>query len=346
MTAYGNIQEAVKTIKEGVKDYVIKPFNWDDLYGRIGRTLDLSKVDLARNRFQEQVSPRRKTDYIISQNKLMEEIFALITLAGKRKEPVIIIGEEGTEKNKIARALHFSGTRARGSFVEINCGIFSEKLIWNDLVGNKNSTGQLLHQAMNGTIHFEDVHKLSIHYLQELMEVLKLYYPHTENDAVRFVFSFTPAEYKANEFSGIIIKVPPLRDRIDDIPMLAYYFLEEVISQFHKRVDGFTDDAVKKLLSYSWPDNVHELQQKVRDAVMLTTKQLISPDDLLLESYMDYTTPISFKEAKRRFEFNYVTSLLRFSGGNVSRAAQIAHKDRKDFYYLMRKHKMNSKDFK
>ncbi len=346
ITAYGNIQEAVRTIKEGVSDYILKPLNWDDLYMRVVKVLQEAEVKRAKSQFKEKVNLRRKSDYIISNSKIMQEIFSIISFAGKRDEPVIILGEEGTEKDRVARAIHYSGTRQGRPFVEINCVVLADRTFWTELVGKESGRGQLFQEASGGTLHLEDIHNLNYTMKETLHKIIRNYYPFTEDKSLRFIFSLIPQEYKDDEFQGIVIKIPPLRERREDIPVLAYYYLEEAITEIKKRIDGFSDEAMKSLLNYTWPENVKELKQKVWDAVILCNKTLITPEDLLIDSRMSLSKPISFKEAKKRFEKDYVTLLLRYSKGNVSRAAQISRKDRKDFYYLMRKYNINPKEFR
>lgn len=346
ITAYGNIQEAVRTIKEGVSDYILKPLNWDDLYNRIIRVLEQAEVNKAKSKFKEKVQLRRKSDYIISNSKIMHEMFSLISFAGKRDEPVIIIGEDGTEKDRVARAIHYSGTRQQFPFVEINCHVLSDRTFWTELIGKKSGDGHLLQEATHGTLHFEDIHVLDYTQKETLHKIIKAYYPYTDDKSLRFILSLTPEEHKEDEFQGIVIKIPPLRERHEDIPVLSYYYLEEAITEIKKRVDGFSDEAMKCLINYSWPGNTKELRQKIWDAVIMCNKNIITPEDLLIDSQMSLSKPISFKEAKKRFEKDYVTLLLRYSRGNVSRAAQISKKDRKDFYYLMRKYNINPKEFR
>lgn len=346
ITAYGNIQEAVRTIKEGVYDYLLKPLNWDDLYMRVVKALKQSEVNRAKNKFKEKVNLRRKSDYIIANSKVMQEIFSIISFSGKRDEPVIILGEEGTEKDRVARAIHYSGTRQQYPFVEINCHVLSDRTFWTELVGKKSGSGQLFQEASGGTLHFEDIHTLNYTMKETLHKIIRNYYPFTEDKNLRFILSLTPQEYKDDEIQGIIIKIPPLRERREDILVLAYYYLEEAINEIKKRIEGFSDEAMKSLMNYSWPGNTKELKQKVWDAVVMCSKALITPEDLLIDSRMSLSAPVSFKEAKKRFEKDYVTLLLRYARGNVSRAAQISKKDRKDFYYLMRKHSINPKEFR
>jgi two-component system response regulator GlrR len=346
ITAYGNIQEAVRTIKEGVNDYVLKPLNWDDLYTRVVKALKQSEVSRAKSKFKEKVNLRRKSDYIIANSKIMQEIFSIISFSGKRDEPVIILGEDGTEKDRVARAIHYSGIRQQHPFVEINCHVLSDRAFWTELVGKKSGSGHLFQEASGGTLHFEDIHNLNYTMKETLHKIMRNYYPYTEDKNLRFILSLTPQEYKEDEFQGIIIKIPPLRERLEDIPVLAYYYLEEAITEIKKRIEGFSDEAMKCLMNYTWPENTRELRQKVWDAVVMCNKPLITSEDLLIDSRMSLAKPISFKEAKKRFEKDYVTLLLRYSKGNVSRAATISKKDRKDFYYLMRKYNINPKDFR
>lgn len=346
VTAYGNIQEAVRTIKEGVSDYLMKPLNWDDLYNRVSKVLEQSELKLVKKKIREKITLRRKSDYIISTSKSMQEIYSLISFAGKRDEPVIILGEEGTEKDKVARAIHFSGTREPYPFIEINCSVLQDKTFWSELIGTKTTTGHLFLEANGGTLHFEDLHSLGHTLRDSLLKIIKNFYPYTEDRSIRFVISLLPEEYKVDELQGIVIKLPPLRERKNDIPILAYHFLEESINELKKRVEGFTSDAMSELINYSWPGNVKELRQKIWDAVVMCNKSLITPDDILIHSRMSLAKPISFKEAKKKFERDYVSLLMRYCRGNVSRAAQISKKDRKDFYYLMRKHNINPKEFR
>jgi two-component system response regulator GlrR len=224
--------------------------------------------------------------------------------------------------------------------------VLTDKIFWSELVGKKSNGGQLFHETAGGTLHLEDIHILNYTMKETLIKIVKNYYPYTQDKSIRFILSVLPSEYKEDELQGITIHVPPLRERLEDIPVLAYYYLEEAINEFKKRIDGFSDDAIKSLMSYSWPGNTRELRQKIWDAVVMSNTPIITSDTLLLDSRITLTKPLSFKEAKKRFEKDYVTLLLRYSMGNVSRAASIAKKDRKDFYYLMKKYNINPKDFR
>jgi two-component system response regulator GlrR len=144
----------------------------------------------------------------------------------------------------------------------------------------------------------------------------------------------------------IPITMPPLRERKEDIPMLANHFMKKFRNEINPRIEGITPDAIHKMMMYDWPGNVRELENKITQAMVLTKTNMISAENLFLQTEGKVEEFRSFKKAKQDFEREYTTQVLRLTGGNVSRAAKIAQKDRKDFYEVMKKYDIDPKEYR
>jgi DNA-binding NtrC family response regulator len=288
---------------------------------------------------------------------------------------VLITGETGTGKEMCARSIHYLSPRANKPFVPFNCGAIPTDLLENELFGHAPGafTGAaasqpgLIREADAGTLFLDDVDCLPLlsqvkllRFLQE-KEYRQLGSAKIHQADVR-VIAATNADLEAAVEKGrlrhdlfyrlnvIPISLPALRDRREDIPLIARHFLKKYSIEFDKQLAGFTSEALKILMLYDWPGNVRELEHVVERAVLFCDQTLIRENDICLPINKSKTCQMSFKEAKanvvKEFERSYIERLLLSYKGNITKAAQAAQKNRRAFWELIRKHQIDVQSFK
>jgi two-component system response regulator GlrR len=308
---------------------------------------------------------------IICNSKKMKKVLQKVARAAETDSVVFVNGESGTGKELVANNLHLTGARKSGPFVALNCAAIPETLLESELFGYVKGafTGAdgkkkgLLVQAQGGTLFLDEIAELSLSMQAKLMRVLeeKTIYPLGSNKPVKFdarIITATNKNLKEEIEKGnfrqdlfyriyvIVIDLPPLRERKEDLPVLADLFLMNYSSQMHKKITGFSPEASQKLLQYDWPGNVRELKNAIESAVVLTDKNLITEDLILPAKKIKNNHIPSLKDAKKDFEKNYLIELIEHTKGNVSQAAKLAGKYRADLYELLKKYQLDPDDFR
>ena len=308
---------------------------------------------------------------IIGKSEKMKGVLFQVAKAAKSDAIVYISGESGTGKELVAKNLHLAGPRRDGPFIAINCAAIPETLLESELFGYKkgaftgayqNKTGFLV-QAQGGTLFFDEISEMSLNMQAKLLRVLeeKTITPLGGSKPVKLDIRILTAsnknlesEVKNRRFRQdlfyriyvIVINLPPLRDRKEDIPLLAKHFLNKYLTLTNKTISGFSPSAIQKLLRHHWPGNVRELGNTVEAAVALATEDVIG-DEMILQTHQIAEKGLkSLKEAKQEFERDYLIQLIEFARGNVTRAAKLAGKYRADLYDLLKKYNINPADFR
>ncbi|MBI5181787.1 MAG: sigma-54-dependent Fis family transcriptional regulator, partial [Nitrospirae bacterium] len=307
---------------------------------------------------------------IIGKSEKMQMVFEQITRIAKTNSTIAIYGESGTGKELVARAIHYNSLRASGPFVAISCGALPETLLENELFGHirgaytgatENKEG-LFAKADKGTIFLDEIGEAPLSFQVKLLRVLeeREFNPigggkptrvdvrvivATNRDLQRCVAEGTFREDLFYRIHVIPIYLPPLRERREDIPFLADHFLKKYCREMEKDIKGFVPSAIQKMMLYGWPGNIRELENRIEQAVAMGTKSKIVEDEVFLpvvanEKFKQY------REAKEEFEKEYVIITLKINKGNVTNAAKMAGKHRTDFYNLIRKFRLNPRDFK
>jgi transcriptional regulator with PAS, ATPase and Fis domain len=294
----------------------------------------------------------------------------LLTVAPYRTT-VLILGETGTGKEMFARAIHYSSPRARKPFVAVNCGAIPPDLVENELFGHQRGafTGAdavhvgMLHEAEGGTLFLDEIDCLPPFVQVKLLRFLqeKEYRPlgstKTHSADVR-VIAATSADLASLVREGklrpdlyhrlniVPLKLPPLRERREDIPLLVRHFLTKHTGELQKKVSDLSPDAWRHLLLYDWPGNVRELENILERAIVLAKQTIIETPDLDLPPTDQSEGRLSFREAKAgivaQFEKSYLQAVLLIHQGNIAKAARAARKDRRAFWQLMRKHNLTA----
>lgn len=372
LTGQGTIESAVEAMRKGACNYLTKPFDFSELLMQIRDCLDESELSRDVRRQRHSFKETYGFDNIIAKSEQMQKVMQQVAQAAATDSIVYINGESGTGKELIARNLHLQSSRKKGSYVAINCAAIPENLLESELFGYekgaftgavKRKTG-LFAQAHGGTFFLDEISELPLSMQAKLLRVLedkKIVPLGSTAKAITIDARILAAsnkdlaeEVKKGNFREdlfyrihvISIRIAPLRERKEDIPLLANHFLIKFSKEMHKRIKKFSDDALQKLMHHHWPGNVRELENAVEAAIIMTDHDIITEDMILPTQPSRKKNLKSLKVAKKDFEKNYLRQLLELSRGNVSQAARLAGKYRGDFYELLKKYNLKPADFR
>jgi DNA-binding NtrC family response regulator len=362
MTAHGTIETAVEAMKRGAMDYLCKPFDPDELSLLMERMLTHKALRDENIALKEQLIERHEGffDVFIIHSDPMRKIFATIGEVASSAAPIFITGETGVGKDMVARAIHLRSERSCGPFLAVNCGSLSESLLESELFGHERGafTGAVkarrgrLEMANNGTLFLDEVGEISPKMQVSLLRVLE------EKSFIRVGGSLPiPSDFrlisathrdlppliKEGQFredffyriNVITIHIPPLRERLEDIPVLADHFLKRYVEETGKHLEGFTQRALSLLTSYHWPGNIRELRNVIERAVVIARGRMIGAEELTFLSASANVRslgPMTLQE----LEITHIKDALDACSGNISRASKRLGVDRST---LMRKMK-------
>lgn len=362
----------IELLRVGASDFFIPPLRAIDVFPRLTRLLEQThRNKLLVETMKEQLGLKR----LIGESPAFLAEIKKIPLISKCGASVLILGETGTGKEVCARAIHYLSPQTDKPFVPINCGAIPVELVENELFGHQGGafTGArasqqgLIEEADGGTLFLDEVDCLPMLAQVKLLRFLHdgEYRPLGSTKARRAVVRIIAAtnvdlEKAVDEgklrrdlyyrLNIVQLTLPPLRERADDIPLLARHFLATYASEFGKKIADFAPDALQRLAAHDWPGNVRELEHAVQRAVVLSEHNIIHARDLSLPSATSAPPNESLREAKARvvgqFEKSYIKSLLRAYRGNITRAAQAAGKNRRAFWQLIRKYRIDVESLK
>jgi two-component system, NtrC family, response regulator GlrR len=368
LTAHGTIPDAVAAVKRGVFGYLTKPFDAKALLAEVERALATSGGAFAA--VPDGGGEGWRKD-IITRNPAMEDVLAKARLVADSDASVFIYGESGTGKELVARAIHKASPRCDRPFVAINCGAIPEPLLESELFGHVRGafTGAvrdhkgLFQTADKGTLFLDEIGDMPIALQVKLLRVLQerkvrpVGSTGTHDADVR-VISATHRNIEAQMAAGnfredlfyrlnvVALALPPLAERREDIPLLANHFLAALAGKYKKAINGFAPEAIELLVVAAWPGNVRQLYNVVEQSVALATTPLIAVTFTQQAIQNQQTEFASFEQARRRFEREYLTQLLKITEGNVTQAARLAKRNRTEFYTLLQRHQLDPKLFK
>lgn len=372
LTAYGTIESAVEAMRQGAYSYLTKPFNSRDMLFQIEKALETRRLTSEIRRLKDLLQEKYDFANIVATSEKMREVLETVSRIAGSDSTVYIQGESGTGKELVAKAIHLASNRREKPFIALNCAALPEALLESKLFGHEKGafTGAiqtskgLFSQAHEGTIFLDEIGDMSLPIQAKVLRVLqeRTFYPLgsstlTEVD-VRVVVATNKdleEEVKKGLFRSdlfyrihvIPIRLPPLRERKEEIPVLVEHFLKRLNRQMKKEIKGLTSEAMKKLLLHDWPGNVRELENTIEYAVAMTRLDTITEEVILQPKASPSEQPLkTLKEAKDAFERDYLVGLLKSFKGNVSEAADFAGKYRADFYSLLKKHGLNAGDFR
>ncbi len=373
LTAYGTIERAVDATKKGAYDFLTKPFEAKDLLYRIEKALEVGRLKVEVDRLRHMVKERYHFESIVASSEKMQQILSQIAQIAATDSTVCVYGESGTGKELMAKAIHLSSPRSKGPFVAINCGAIPEGLLESALFGHVKGafTGAeqpkkgLLQQADGGTFFMDEIAELSPALQVKLLRAIqdREFYPvggisplrvdirliaATNQDLMKAIREGRFREDLYYRIHVIPITLPPLRERIEDVPLLANHFLQHFNKSMGKNIQGFAPEVMQRLMLYRWPGNVRELANVVERAVALSANSVLSPEFLFLggEDAPPVRKLLPLNESRQEHERAYLTQVLAETNGNISRAASLAGRYRAEFYKLLHKYNLNPADFK
>lgn len=371
LTAYGTIKSAVEAMSKGAYGYLTKPFDYQDLLLQIRNCLEKGRLTKEVKRLRNMVKAHYGFENIIARSGRMKKVLEQVAQAAQSESSVYIEGESGTGKELIANTLHLASERKNGPFVAINCAAIPETLLESELFGYERGafTGAtstkkgLFAQAHNGSFFLDEISEMPLTMQAKLLRVLqeKEYYPLGGGKTVKVDARFIACSNKNLEeavsegkfredlfyrIHVIPIKLPPLRERKEDIPVLAKHFLKKYSQKTRNEIRGISSAALQKLLLYSWPGNVRELENTIECAVAMSHKDIITEELILQTHNLEKGRIKLLRDAKEDFEKDYLVQLIELTQGNVSQAAKLSGKYRADLYDLLKKHGLNAADFR
>jgi two-component system response regulator HydG len=389
MTAHGGLEEAVTAVKLGAYHFLTKPFESNEIVVlTIAQAAEHKRLVDRTHRLERALEAKERFGELIGNSPRMLEVYRLIEGVATATSTVLILGESGTGKELVARAIHQRGARASKPFVAVNCAAIPKDLVESELFGHvrgaftgaQSARAGLFETAHTGTIFLDEVGDLPLATQVKLLrtlqegEVKRVGSDETRNVDVR-VLAATNVDLRSHIDAGsfrtdlyyrlnvISISLPPLRERGDDVLLLAYHFIDKYARRLGRESKRLGPDATQATTSYAWPGNVRELEHAIERAVVFAQGPLISARDLPAEMRPDtipspstrssrgtgrlalpaQITDLPFAEAKRvamlQFEEAYVAEMMRRSSGNVSEAARQAGVDRSNFKRIVRKAK-------
>jgi two-component system response regulator GlrR len=371
LTAHGSIESAVEAMKRGAFSYLTKPFDPVELLYQIDNAMKSTRLTREIKRLKRLLNEKYDTEKIVAKSKKMQLVLDLVSRISGTDSTVYIHGESGTGKELIAKAIHVGSARKDEPFIAINCAAIPENLLESELFGYEKgaftgaaqSTKGLFTEANKGTIFLDEIGDMPLMLQSKILRILQERQIHplgskksisvdvrvivaTNKDLQKEVRDGNFREDLYYRIHVIPVKLPPLRERKEDVPSLVDHFLDEFNGKMNIKVKGLTPHAMQKLMLHDWPGNVRELKNTLEFAMALTQTDVIS-DDLILQTQIQAQDTLKpLKEARAEFEKEYILNLIKITQGNVSRASELAGKYRADFYHLLKKYNLKPEEYK
>jgi DNA-binding NtrC family response regulator len=359
ITAYASVETAVEAMKMGAYDYITKPFKVDELQLCVQRSLDYQATLRENSQHKREIRDRYKFENLVGSSPRMREIYKLIGKVADTESTILIQGESGTGKELIARALHYNSSRQHLPFVTLNCSALPDSLLESELFGHKKGSFAgavmdkigLFEEANHGTLFFDEINSMSLQLQTKLLRVLQERQIRRIGDtrsipiSVRAIAASVESlknKIKSGGFredlyyrlAVIPIEIPPLRERIEDIPLLTQYFLQRFALQSVTEQKKIDPQALEQLMRYSWSGNVRELENVIERASALCEGDIIKSEDLPAQVLYDRDSFETISEADwqvgqpldnfvRAQERKYIELTLKFNQGSREKTASM-----------------------
>lgn len=366
MTAHGSIETAVEAMKIGADDYITKPIDFNDLLLHISKVQKESLLLRENRLLRMEVRKKFEFNNIIGKSKKMQEIFSLIEKVALGSSTVMIYGGSGTGKELVAKAIHYNSPRADRPFIPFNCGAIPETLVESELFGHTKGafTGAiqakkgLFEEANEGTLFLDEISSIlpsvQVKLLRVLQEKELMKVGSTERTKIDVrMIAATNENLEENMKQGKFredlfyrlhvfpIFLPDLKGRKEDIPLLAYHFLDFYSKEAKKEIKGISKGAMKLLLEYHWPGNVRELENTIERAVIMTDQDTLVPNDFpkdLMEGFSEMIKRgVKDRKSLDDIKSEYIKEILKEVGGNKRIASEILRVNPRTLYRFEKK---------
>jgi DNA-binding NtrC family response regulator len=362
MTAYASVETAVQAMKQGAHDYITKPFDPESLERMVRSAVDRRRLQKENLQLKRSLDELEQFSEIVGASPAIRQVHEMIQTVATTDATVLIRGESGTGKELVARAIHAHSPRRYMPIVVVNCGALPEGVLESELFGHEKGafTGAQYRRkgkfelADGGTLFLDEIGDVSLKTQMDLLRVLeeKAIYRVGGNTRIAVDFRVVAATnrdleqavadksfredlyYRLNVFT---IRIPPLRERREDIPVLANHFLQKLARSMNRAIDGFSPEAMSILMEREWPGNVRELQNAIERATVVRVQGLIQPEDF---PFAGRGGPGEEPNGKSLAELEkiHIARVLRETGWNISQAARLLEIDRVTLYNKIRKY--------
>lgn len=369
ITAFGDVETAVRALKEGATDFVLKPWHNEKLLATISTAIrlknsyrEVDKLKKAKQQLEEDINQPFKN--IIGRSQAIHKVFDLIKKVAKTDANVLILGENGTGKELVARAIHQQSLRKDSSFISVDMGAITESLFESELFGHKKGSftdakedrAGRFEVANGGTLFLDEIGNLSLPLQSKLLTAL-------QNRVVTRIGANKPIEIdirlicatnipiydmvQENTFrqdllyrvNTVEINLPPLRERLDDIPLLAKHFMEKYSKKYRKNLKEFSQETIKSLQGYRWPGNVRELQHAIERAVIMGEEGALNPEDFFFLNQNRKPEEMATNNLNLdEVEKSVIQRAINMHAGNISKAAKELGLTRASLYRRLEKH--------
>lgn len=384
MTAHGSIETAVEAIKIGAYDFITKPFDHDSLIVRLEKALERSALVMENRRLKKECETAHVFQNIIGQGPAMQRMIETIRMVAATDLTVLITGESGTGKDLTARAVHALSNRSKGPYVPVNCPTVPEPILESELFGYRkgafthatsNRRG-LFQEAQGGSIFLDEIGDVSPAIQTKLLRVLQekeikpLGDTATITVDVRIIGStnqdlkekIRKGEFREDFFyrlNVLPIHLPPLRERREDIPLLAAHLLEKHCKKLNRPLKRLSGGLLRMFMEHAWPGNIREMENVVVQGILFSAADDIEPEDIPFKANQtpslqgplpESFTNLDYKNAKEAnlaaFNTAYIGNLLKKTGGNVTQAARECGLERQSLQQVMRRYDITAEDFR
>jgi two-component system response regulator AtoC len=377
MSAYGSLDTAIEAMKLGAYDYISKPFKPDEIILTLKKAEERERLRRENLFLKKEVQKEYSFENIISKNDQMRQIFDTIRKVAKYKSTILVEGESGTGKELVAKAIHFNSDRTDNPFIPVNCGAIPENLLESELFGHTKGSFTnavrtkkgLFEEADGGTMFLDEIGELPLQLQVKLLRVLQDGEIRRIGDSratiidVRIIAATIKdldKEVRENKFRDDLfyrlnvlpIKIPPLRERKEDVPLLVDHFIGKYTRELGKPIDEITQEALNCLLNYNWKGNVRELENVIERAIVLTESKQIQQENLPVEIQNPreesrislLNDELSIKKASRYLEIDLIKKALLKTKGNHTHAAKLLELSHRALLYKIKEYGIQTKN--
>ena len=353
ITAFGSLDTAISALRNGASDYILKPVEFDELIIKVKKLFEIKNILLENRILRKEIQHNFDFENIVGKSPAMKRIYDIIQTVADTDSTILITGNSGTGKELVARALHYKSNRKNKAFVAVNTGAISENLIESELFGHKKGafTGAIhdkdgyMKAADGGTLFLDEISDMPLNLQVKLLRAIqeKEYTPVGTTISlpvnVRFIATTNKdlkEEVNAGKFredlfyrlNVIDINMPSLKDRVEDIPLLADHFLNKFRKEMNRPVKGIDPEAMRAIMSHEWKGEVRELENVMERAVIFCKEEFINTKDLpstfrANSDIIDFSVPGSLEESLRKFEKDLILKTLESNNYNKEKAADL-----------------------